>query len=139
VKVAAGQTVRLADGATIALDPASSIRVVGNLKLDIPQPSKDQLQLDARASSQELPFTNYTIFKSVEFGSGEVVTGWIFDLADPARPRGQYCYYDQPIAKGVTAKYTLAINASPRRPSALSKLKFDFDGALTNCIWFSGA
>jgi hypothetical protein len=138
VKLAPGQTVQLADGAIVTLDPDSVIRVVGNLKVDIPQPSKDQLQLDVTASGQELPFTEYVVFKSVNFASGEVVTGWGFDLADPVRPKAQFCYYAQKLAKGVSAKQMLAFDASPRRPSASTKLNFDFDGALSNCIWFSG-
>jgi hypothetical protein len=32
-----------------------------------------------------------------------------------------------------------AVNGYPRRPSPLVKTSFDFDGALANCIWFSGA
>jgi hypothetical protein len=139
IRLAAGQTVALEDGAIVGLDPNSSIRVVGDLKVDMPQPSKRQLQLDTTTKSEELPFTNYTIFKSVSYGSGDVVTGWSFDLADTLRPRTQYCYYTQKIGKGLSAKYTMAINATPIRPSALAKLSFDFDAALANCIWFSGA
>jgi hypothetical protein len=139
VRLAGGQTVALQDGAIVQLDPNSTIRVVGDLKVDMPQPSKRQLQLETTSKSEELPFTNYTIFKSVAYGSGEVVTGWSFDLADTLRPRNQYCYYRQNVGKGISAKYTLAVNSTPIRPSPLAKLSFDFDGALPNCIWFSGA
>ena len=139
VRFAAGQTVALENGAIVKLDPNSTIRVVGDLKVDMPQPSKQQLQLGTTSKSEEQPFTNYTIFKSVAYGSGEVVTGWNFDLADTLRPRNQYCYYKQQVGKGISAKYSLAINAMPISPSPLTKLSFDFDSALSNCIWFSGA
>jgi len=138
VVLARGQTVELAEGATVKLDNDSSVRVVGDLKTDLPQPSKRQLQLDTTSSSKELPFTRYTIFKSAGYGSGEVVTGWSFDLADPSRPTFQRCYYQQTLDKGVAATQTLAINGLSRRPSGLTKLSFDFDGAVANCIWFSG-
>ena len=105
----------------------------------MPQPSKQQLQLDTTSKSEELPFTNYTIFRSVSYGSGEVVTGWHFDLSDTLRPKNQFCYYTQNVEKGLAAKYTIAVNASPLRPSPLAKLSFEFDGALAACTWFSGA
>jgi len=53
-----------------------SVRVVGDLKIDMPQPSKQQLQLETTSASDELPFTNYTIFRSVNYDTGAVVTGW---------------------------------------------------------------
>jgi hypothetical protein len=133
-----GQSVKLAEGATVKLDPNSTIRVVGDLKVDIPQPSKQQLQLNTMSKSDELPFTNYTIFTDVKFGSGEVVTGWNYDLSDTLRPKQQYCYYSESLDKGLTARYTLALNGTPQRPSPLAKLSFSFDGAVANCIWFSG-
>jgi hypothetical protein len=139
LSLAPGQTIRLGEGAIVKLDPSSSVRVVGDLKIDMPQPSKQQLQLDTTSHSAEIPFTNYTIFKAVEYASGEVVTGWNFDLSDTIRPKIQYCYYSQNVEKGLTARQILAVNDSPLRPSALAKLKFDFDGALANCIWFSGS
>jgi hypothetical protein len=138
LKLALGQTIKLEEGATVRLDPNSSVRAVGNLNIDMPQPSKRQLQVDTTTGNQELPFTSYTIFKDVEFGSGTVATGWDFDLADTTRPRSQFCYYTQDITKGLRTKYTLATNGSPQRPSPLQKLPFDYDQALSNCIWFSG-
>jgi len=139
VSLAVGQTVRLNEGAIVKLDPNSSVRVVGDLKYDIPQPSKQQLQEDATIGDHELPFTSYTIFKTTDYGSGSVVSGWAFDLSDTTKPRFQYCYYTQTIAKGAAYKYTIASNNSPVKPPPLAKLPFNFEGALSNCIWFSGA
>jgi hypothetical protein len=136
--IAKGQSIHLLDGASVKLDPSSSVRIIGDLKVDVPQPSKQQLQLEATTESKELPFTRYTVFNTATFGSGTVVTGWSFDLSDTTRPTYQRCYYEQVLDKGVAATQTVAIDASPRRPSALTKLSFDFDGALANCIWFSG-
>jgi len=139
ITLAKDQTVRLKEGAIAKLDSASSVRIVGDLKVDVPQPSKQQLQLDATTASKESPtFTRYTVFNTASFGSGTVVTGWNFDLSDPTRPTVQRCYYEQVLDKGVAATQTIAIDGSPRRPSALNKLTFDFDGAVANCIWFSG-
>jgi hypothetical protein len=123
----------------VKLDPSSAIRVIGDLKYDLPQPSKQQLQADATSRSHGLPFTSYTVFKSTNFGAGQVETGWNFDLSDPIRPKSQFCSYRQSISKGKAIKYTIAVDGAARQPSPLAKLSFDFDEALSNCIWFSGA
>jgi hypothetical protein len=138
VALARGQSVKLDESAVVKLDPTSSIRVVGDLKSEIPQPSKQQLQLDATSGSMELPFTQYTIFKFSKFGAGQVVTGWNFALSDPSKPTFQYCYYEETVTNGVSASQTVAVNGSSLKPSAPTKLKLDFDGVVSNCIWFSG-
>jgi hypothetical protein len=134
LRLATAQTVKLEEGAIVALDPKSSVRVIGDLKVDMPQPSRQQLQVDTTSRSDELPFTNYTIFRSVDFGAGEVVTGWNYELSDRLRPKAQYCYFKE--RKSLALKYTIAFNGSPQLPS--TKPPFDFDKAVANCIWFSG-
>jgi hypothetical protein len=138
IKLAPNQIVHLSEDATVKLDPNSSVRIIGNMKVDVPQPSKRQLQLDTTSQSEQLPFTEYTVFRDVNYERGQVVTGWNYDLADPMRPQSQICYYEESPARGVSARYTLSVNNYPRRPSALTKVSFDYDGALANCIWFSG-
>jgi hypothetical protein len=138
VSLAKDQSVKLAEGSVVKLDPASSVRVTGDFKTDVPQPSKHQLQLDATTNSKDLPVTRYTVFKSSPFGAGVVVTGWNFELSDTSRPLLQRCYYEQILDKGIAATQTIAIDGAARKPSALTKLSFDFDGAVGNCIWFSG-
>jgi hypothetical protein len=135
LRLAAGQVVKFADGTIVRLDPNSSVRVVGDIK--VPQPSTRQLQPNARSGDQ-LPFTSYTIFRSVEYGQGRVETGWNYDLSDTTRPRSQYCSYIQSVAKGAQIKDVIAVNGLPRKPPVQVKASFDFDGALLNCIWFSG-
>jgi hypothetical protein len=139
LKLAPNQVIALTQSSFLRLDPNSTVRVVGDVKLDIPQPSREQLQLDTKPKSNELPFTTYTIFRNVVHAGGQVVTGWKYDLNDPTRPQGQFCYFRQQVEKGVTVKYTLAINGNPHAQSiTASKLKIDLDEALANCIWFSG-
>lgn len=135
LKLASGQTVKIKEGATVKLDPQSSVRVVGDLKVDIPQPTKQQLQVEATSESNELPITDYTIFKSVSFGSGLVVSGWNYDLSNTTRPKFQYCYYGQSIGEGLATNHLIAVDGSPQKPSPLMKLSFNFDGALSNCMW----
>jgi hypothetical protein len=87
IKLVDGQTVKIDEGATVKLDPTSSIRVVGDLKVDVPQPSQQQLQLETISKSNDVPFTSYTIFKDVSFQTGYVETGWSFELAEPPKLR----------------------------------------------------
>ena len=138
LKLAKGQTVKLEDGATVKLDPNSSVRVVGDLKFDMPQPSEQQLQRNVTIGNDELPFTSYTIFKDVGYSSGTVETGWDFDLSDTTTPTMQRCTYRRKITKGLSTNYLLAVDDSPRPREPLQKLPFNFDEALSNCIWFSG-
>lgn len=135
VKLAPSQTIKLAEGTTLRLDPNSSVRVIGDLKM--PQPSAYQLQPDIMSGDQ-LPFTSYTIFRSVNFGAGRVETGWSFDLSDTTRPKTQYCSYIQTIAKGAQTKDVIAVNGVASRPTDATKIRFNFDGAVANCVWFSG-
>lgn len=136
--LAPNQTVKLTEGAVVSLDPSSSVKVIGDFKVDVPQPSKQQLQLDTTSNSKDLPFTQYTVFKGLSFGTGYVVTGWYFDLNDTSKPYYQRCYYEQDLDEGIAATQTIAVDGLPRPVSSLAKLPFDFDGAVASCIWFSG-
>lgn len=132
VHLAPGQAVKLEEGGIVKLDPNSTVRVVA---IDMPQPSSHQLGLEAKPKTDELPFTSYTIFRSVSFNSGEVVTGYNFELGDRLRPKNQYCYYTVSVGQGVAAKFDIARNGIPQEGSKLKKA--EFDGALANCTWFS--
>jgi len=136
LRLANNQSIKLHEGATVRLDPNSSVRVVGDIKM--PQPSPEQLQIDRTSASEELPFTSYTIFKSVKYRSGLVETGWAYDLSDTMRPKFQFCYYREHLDKGFAGKVTLAVNGYPRTPSNSTKLAFNFDEAVGNCVWVSG-
>jgi hypothetical protein len=136
LRLAQGQAVNLADDTIVKLDPNSSVRIIGDLQM--PQPSKRQLQQEAMSRNDELPFTSYVIFRSVPLGSGVVETGWLYDLSDTLRPRTQYCHYRQAFDEGLIGKISLAVDGSPKVFSPLMKLPFKPDEALANCIWFSG-
>jgi hypothetical protein len=136
LKLANGQTVKLEEGTIVKLDPNSSVHVVGDIKM--PQPSKYQLQADTTTGGDDLPFTNYMVFKTVKLGAGVVETGWLYELSDTTRPRLQNCYYRQAFDEGLAGKITIALNGAPQPLSPLVKLPFKFEEALADCIWFSG-
>jgi hypothetical protein len=140
IKLANGQTVKLEQRSPLKLDPNSSVRIVGNLKVDVPQPSKEQLQVDLPSKSGERPLTDYTIFRSVKYSDGSVDTGWNFEPSDPSRPRFQHCYYQSQIINGKHVKIVLGVNGAPLKSSSTAKpsFNFNFDEAISNCVWFSG-
>jgi hypothetical protein len=140
IKLADGQTVKLEQRSPVKLDPSSSVRIVGDLRVNAPQPSKEQLQINAASRSGDLPFTDYTIFRSINYGIGSVDTAWNFDLADTTRPTYQYCQYIEQLAKGKQVRYVIGKNGEPMKLSTTVKppLNFDFDHAFSNCVWFSG-
>jgi hypothetical protein len=140
IRLADGQTVKLEQRTPVKLDPNSSVRIVGDFRVNVPQPSKGQLQVDLTSKSGDLPFTDYTIFRSIDYRSGSVDTAWSFDLSDTTRPRYQYCQYIEHVAKGKQVRYVLGENGNPRKISTTVKppLDFDFDEAFLNCVWFSG-
>jgi hypothetical protein len=147
VSLSPDSRLRLADGenvkidqhsSTVKIDPNASVRVIGDLKVDVPQPSQEQLQPDATSKSDDIPITDYTIFRSAAYGSGQVVSGWSFDLSDTIRPKFQYCYYAQDVERGISTKLPLAVNGLVLpRPNA-AKPSFDLSAASSNCVWFSG-
>ena len=118
-----------AQDAKVRLDPAS-------LRDAIPRPTPEQM--GAQPPQGKVVQTNYTVFKSVQFGSGEVVTGYNF-AGDAQTPSAQYCYYTTGAASSGTSLQTdLARNAvfsAPANPPA----KLDAKAAAANCVWFDGA
>jgi hypothetical protein len=128
--------VRLNEGATVKIDQSSSVHVVGESRSKCH--SLQRTNYNRTPASHDLPITDYTIFRNVTFGSGQVVSGWQYDLSDPLRPKFEYCYYTEDIERGLAAKYTLGINGSVQRPLDSSKSTFDFDRAAANCFCFSG-
>jgi hypothetical protein len=136
LRLAKNQVVHLEEGTTVRLDPHSSVQIVGNLRM--PQPSARQLQQDTRNRNDDLPFTSYMVFRSVNLGAGAVETGWYYDLSDTNRPRAQHCYYREALDDGLAGKITIARNGTPEQFSPLVKLPFKIEEALADCIWFSG-
>ena len=135
--MASGQSIKIdQSSSTLRLDPNATVRVVGNLQVEVPQPSKEQLQPDATSQSDDLPITDYTIFRNSTYGTGQVVSGWTYSLSDTIRPKFQYCYYTQDIERGISTRLALAINGVVLPP--LNKATFDLSAAAANCNWFSG-
>lgn len=127
-------SVRLDPAATVGLDPEAKVHIADDATL--PRPTAAQLRPDASAPSKAAVRTNYTVFKNVKFGAGEVVTGYNFSPAGSV-PDRQYCYYasgadEQPyVTTPVAANGRYAAPAHPQEGLDPAK-------AAAECVWFDG-
>jgi hypothetical protein len=102
VTLAGDREVTLKTPAVVSLDPNTALlRVVA--PADMPRQLPEQVRQDERpAVAKAGVVTNYTVFKTVKFGAGEVQTGWMFKDGDQNRPSFQYCQYAQFTGNGTT-------------------------------------
>ncbi len=125
-------SVHLDPAATVGLDPNSRVHLADPL----PRPTAAQLRQDATAPSKSAVQTNYTVFKNVKFGAGEVVTGYNFS-PESALPDRQYCYYAN--GAGDQSYVTTPIGANGRYVAPLHPAEgVDAVKAAAECVWFDG-
>lgn len=118
---------------TVKLDPDSAIAIGG--RSEIPTPTAAQLGAGATPDSKAAVLTNFTVFKNVPYGSGQVVTGWNFTSSEQKAPNHQYCYYSEQIDG--TSKVTIDLGENGRAlPQAKARTNVDPTVAYTNCVWF---
>lgn len=136
VRLAEAPTVALAAPAEVGLAPDATVSVRGKVTADpIPRPSPEILA-GGRPAGDAAVVTNFTIFKSVPFQGGTVVTGWRFDTSQDRRPSAQYCYFTQDLGDTDTAvRISLAHDGVPV-PKATPRKGFDPAQARQSCIWF---
>ena len=118
---------------TVKLDPESRLAAS---RPATPTPTAAQLGANARPDSKAaVAATNFTVFKNVPFGQGQVVTGWNFTSGEQKTPAHQYCYYSEQIDG--TSKVTIDLGENGRIvPNAPARAKIDATAAYTNCVWF---
>ena len=117
---------------TVKLDPESRIAAA---RPDVPTPTAAQLGANAQPDSKALAATNFTVFKNVPFGQGQVVTGWNFTSGEQKMPAHQYCYYSEQLDG--TSKVTIDLGLNGELvPNASARSKIDARAAFTNCVWF---
>lgn len=80
--------------------------------------------------------TSFTVFKTVPYLDGSIVTGWNFK-GDEAKPEKQYCYVTRPqsFGDGTTSNQTtVAIDGQVLPQPARSEVNFAV--IARNCVWF---
>lgn len=122
---------------TVKLDPEAKLAL--DSRQDVPKPTAAQLGAGALPESRAAVATNFTVFKNVPFGSGQVVTGWNFTGSEQKSPAHQYCYYSEQLDN--TSKVTIDLGENGQAvPQTRNRQNVDPKVAFSNCVWFkSGA
>jgi len=124
---------------TVRLDTTNSrVQVAGTVKVDgasNPRPSERQMDVTARPQSQAKTVTDYTIFKTVQFDNGDVVTGWVFSSNEDTAPSRQYCYYSRKVDDQSLVRFNIAMDGA--MVPASKDMPVDSEKAYTNCVWFN--
>ncbi len=128
-------TVRLDPAAQVALDPHASVRLEAAQPL--PRPGRDQLKPDAVPPTKNPVETNYTVFKTVRWGGGQVVTGYTF-APDEKAPEHQYCYFADGIDRQTYKTLHIAAEGRYTPPPEAAPGGIDTKAAAAECVWFDG-
>jgi len=134
LKVADGGEVALKAGGQVRIDPDSVVRVTSTVPADMPRSSPEQVRRD---DSKAGVVTNFTVFKTVKFGAGEVHTGWQYKDSNQQRPSFQYCYV-QFTSNGATATHVdIGSNGHIQLPNPSPFPGVDLVAAFAQCQWWN--
>jgi len=136
VSLAPGGQVTLVPNSTVHLDPSSIVRVTETPVTDTRSASSGPIIQSSPAPETKV-VTQYTIFRTVAFGRGSVVTGWRFDNSNQVNPTDQYCYYDEPANDKTHLRIDLGENGIIV-DSLQPRVGVDMTAAFGNCNWFRG-
>jgi hypothetical protein len=136
LKLAKGQMVSLDGNSRVLLDPTSKVLADGELRVQAPTISVPQ-NATPRSTPNKVPnISNFTVFKTVPFGKGDVMTGWIFLTSAQKSPTQQYCYYTENAeTPGLNVSLDLGDDERPDTPKTVPK-GFDLGEAFSRCVWF---
>lgn len=130
-----GATVSIDPTSRLLLDPGAKIIADGEVRIQMPNISTPRGPTP-KSAAQTKTIANFTVFKSVPFDQGTVLTGWIFLTSAQESPTQQYCYYNERDENSDTAiKIDLAVDGSPEASRATPRA-FDTAAALSRCVWF---
>jgi hypothetical protein len=134
IQLAKGQMVTISSDSRIRLDPEAKVMANGEMRVQLPSITLPQ-SVTPRANTKIPIITNFTIFKSVPFDRGSVVTGWIFLTSAQRAPTNQYCYYIERDDDPDTAvKIDIADDGVME---SNKKGSFDISTAFDKCVWFT--
>ena len=133
--LAKGGTVYFDNSTRLLLDPAAKVAADGELRVQLPSISMPRAP-SPKAPVQTRTISNFTVFKSVAFDQGSVVTGWIFLTSAQESPTTQYCYYSERGENSdLSIRVDLATDGIPETNKATVKA-LDSSAALVKCVWF---
>jgi hypothetical protein len=130
-----GATISIDPTSRLVLDPSAKVVADGEVRIQMPNISMPRGPTPKNAA-QSKTIANFTVFKSVPFDQGNVLTGWIFLTSAQESPTQQYCYYNERDENSDTAiRIDLAVDGSPEANKAAPRA-FDTVAALSRCVWF---
>jgi hypothetical protein len=133
--LAKSATVSLDDSSRLLLDPAAKVLADGEIRVQVPAISTPRTPTP-KNPAQTKTIANFTVFKSVPFDQGSVLTGWIFLTSAQESPTQQYCYYNEKgESSDLAIRIDLATDGVPETNKVASKT-FDTVTALMKCVWF---
>jgi hypothetical protein len=119
------------------LDPASKVLADGELRVHAPSISTPPIET-TRSTPRVSTITNFTIFKTVPFEKGFVMTGWMFLTSTQKSPTHQYCYYTESSdTPGLNVVLDLGDDQKREEPTKVPS-GFDISSAFNKCVWFRG-
>jgi hypothetical protein len=137
IALAKDQTVSLERNSVVMLDSAAKVQADGEVRIQAP-PTISIPRSAAQPSAGLPTITNFTVFKSVPFEKGTVMTGWKFLTSSQKSPTEEYCYYSVDTATpGVGVVLDLGANQKPDIPETVPP-NFDIAAAFDKCVWFRG-
>lgn len=133
--LAKGATVSFDNSSRLSLDPAAKVVADGEIRIQAPAISVPRTPTP-KSAAQVKTIANFTVFKSVSFEQGNVVTGWTFLTSAQESPTQQYCYYNEKGENSDLAiRIDLATDGVPEAPKTVPKA-LDVTTALAKCVWF---
>jgi hypothetical protein len=133
-----GETIALSGDSRIALDPKATVRADGELRIQVP-PAISPFANPTPRPNPKAPaptIVNFTIFKTVPFDKGSVMTGWRFLTSARRTPTDQYCYYtENSETPDVNVVFDVGQNSKMDNPTNVPK-GFDIVSAFNRCVWF---
>lgn len=133
VKVSPETTVKLAPNSIVKLDTnGASVRLDAD---STSRPTPRQLDPNAQPQSKASVVTDYSVFKTVRFEQGWVMTGWDYNSSDDSAPYSQVCYYTVNTSENTGNRYNIAKNGVLN--SYVLGLPVDIGQAFNNCVWHS--
>ncbi len=126
--------------ANVTLKTQGEVTLTDNvLKLEQPAPQSAAAQAAAEAKDNEGGFdttTTYTLFKSVAYLNGSIMTGWSY-LKNSKTPETQYCYFTEQGSIFTTETKYISIAVNGKLAKAVNT-DYNIEEMSKRCIWFNG-
>lgn len=133
-----GETIALSSESRLALDSNAKVRADGELRIQVP-PAISPFTNPVPRSNPKTPaptIVNFTIFKTVPFDKGSVMTGWRFLTSAQRSPTDQYCYYTE-HSETPDANVVLDLGQNSKMDTPRNvPTGFDIASAFNKCVWF---